>query len=182
MQNKYFPFIQGERIFLREVRISDVNENYYNWMNDRSVNQFLETRFIPQSMSSIEEYVEKMNGKTDEIFLAICDNITSEHIGNIKVGPINQIHKFADISLLIGNKNFWRKGIATEAISLIVDYSFNVLCLHKLKAGCYEKNIASATAFEKNGFKREGLIKNLWYHNGEFQDQILLGLCIEDYI
>lgn len=182
MQNKYFPFLQGKQIFLREVRISDVNENYYNWMNDKSINQFLETRYFPQSKSSIEEYVKSMNGKTNEIFLAICDIITNEHIGNIKLGPINQIHKFADISLLIGNKNFLGKGIATEAISLIVDYSFNVLYLHKLKAGCYEKNIASATAFEKNGFKREGLIKKLWYQNGEFQDQIILGLCKEDYI
>ncbi|MFC1821085.1 GNAT family N-acetyltransferase [Thermodesulfobacteriota bacterium] len=61
------PFLDGERIYFREVRISDVNENYYSWMNDPEVNQYLETRYIPQSRENIKRYVEKMDGKRPKI-------------------------------------------------------------------------------------------------------------------
>ena len=63
-------FLEGSRIYLREVRLSDVNDNYYNWMNDPEVTQYLETRFIPQSMENIKSFVTSMDGRSDQIFLA----------------------------------------------------------------------------------------------------------------
>ena len=121
-----------------------------------------------------------MDGKTDEIFLAICLKKDDMHIGNIKLGPINWVHRFADISLLIGDKNYWGKGIATEAIRLISNFAFKVINLRKVKAGCYASNIGSAKAFEKAGFKREGLIAGLWIIDSKPIDEILLGLTVTD--
>lgn len=181
MKRKSKHFIEGERIYLRGVCVSDVNDNYYRWMNNPEVNGFLETRYIPQPMENIKRYVEKMNGLSDEIFLAICLIEDDQHIGNIKLGPINWIHRFADISLLIGEKDHWGKGIATEAIKLITRFAFNVLNLNKLQAGCYSKNIGSAKAFLKAGFCKEGALKNHWIVNGKYQDEIILGLCCEDW-
>lgn len=173
-------FIEGERIYLREVRLSDVNENYYRWLNDPEVNQYLETRYTPQSIENIRRYVEGMDGKADEIFLAICLKDNDEHIGNIKLGRINWIHRFADISLLIGEKSYWGKGIATEAIVVLSRFAFSDLNLHKVRAGCYSKNVGSAKAFVKAGFSKEGVLRKQWLSGGEFQDEILLGLCSED--
>ena len=174
-------FIEGERIYLREVRLSDVNEDYYHWMNDPQVNGYLETRYIPQSVENIKGYVEKMDGNPDEIFLAICLKEDGQHIGNIKLGPINWIHRFADISLLIGEKSYWGQGIATEAIRILTDFAFNVLNLNKLKAGCYETNIGSAKAFTRGGFSQEGNLRNQWIVNGEYQDELVFGLCRGDW-
>lgn len=173
----FHPFIEGKQIYLREVRISDVNENYYRWLNDSEVNRYLETRYIPRSIQNIREFVEKMDGNPDEIFLAICLKENDLHIGNIKLGPINWIHRFADISLLIGEKAYWGKGIATEAIMAVTRFAFDVLNLNKLQAGCYSKNIGSAKAFIKTGFTQEGVLKNHWIVSGEYQDEIILGLC-----
>jgi len=178
----YKYFIEGERVYLREVRISDVNENYYKWMNDSEVYQYLETRYTPRSIENIIKYVESMDGKSDEIFLAICLKENNKHIGNIKLGPINWIHKFGDISLLIGEKDYWGKGIAYEAIKILTEFSFNTLNMHKLKAGCYADNIGSAKAFEKVGFEREGIFKKQWMVNGKYQDEIILSLCYEDWV
>ncbi|MFC1568329.1 GNAT family N-acetyltransferase [Candidatus Margulisiibacteriota bacterium] len=174
-KNKYH--IEGDSIYLREVRLSDVNENYHRWLNDPEVNKYLETRFAPQTIDSIKEYVEKMSQKADEIFLAICDKATDKHIGNIKLGPINPHHKYADISLVIGDKDFWGKGIATEAIKLISDYAFVQLGLHKVSAGCYSDNIGSAKAFHKVGFTEEGRLKKHYLDaNNNYIDRICLGL------
>ena len=40
------------------------------------------------------------------------------HIGNIKIGPVHSYHRRARIGLLIGEKEFWNRGYATEAIKL----------------------------------------------------------------
>ncbi|MDZ4838529.1 MAG: GNAT family protein [Bacteroidota bacterium] len=174
-------FLIGDRIYLREVRKSDVNENYYNWLADTEVNQYLETKYVPQSLENISSFVASMDGKREEILLAICDIETETHIGNIKIGPINWLHRFADISLLIGDKNFWGKGYATEAIGMVTDFAFLRINLLKVKAGCYSANEGSARAFEKVGFVREGLLNKLWVINGEYQDEILLGYHIDDW-
>lgn len=174
MGSNYKHFIEGKNIYLREVRFSDVNENYYKWLNDSDVNRYLETKYIPQSVENIKKYVEKMDGNPNEIFLAICLRKNNEHIGNIKLGSINWIHSFADISLLIGNKKYWGKGIATEAITLLTGFAFNTLNLNSIKVGCYSDNIGSKKAFLKAGYEEVGRLKKHRYYNGKYTDEVIL--------
>ena len=169
-------FIQGDRLHLREVRPSDVNENYYRWMNDPEVICYLESRFYPNSTDALRDYVNQKIGDRDNVFLAIVLKEGERHIGNIKLGPINWIHRFADVGLLIGEKDCWSKGYATEAIRLVVDYAFGTLNLHKLTAGCYDVNTGSVRAFLKAGFTQEGIRKSHFYYNGRYLDEILLGI------
>ena len=178
---KFKNFLEGSQIYLREVNENDVSDAYYGWMNDSEVNQYLETRYIPRSKANILNFVKNLDSNSNEILFAICDIKSNKRIGNIKLGPINWIHKFGDISLLIGEKDYWGRGIATEAIALVSVFAFNTLNMHKLKAGCYSANEGSLKAFEKVGFNREGLVKKQWFVNGVFQDNIILGLCSEDF-
>lgn len=179
MEKTYF--LDSENIYLREVRLSDVGAVYYAWMNDPSVNQYLETRFFPRSLQNIEQHVQTLDGKADEVFFAICVKEGDQHIGNIKIGPINWVHRFADISLLIGDKNYWGKGMATEAIQLITDFGFRQLNLHKLKAGCYAKNEGSKKAFLKAGYVVEGTLRQHFFSNGIYQDAYQLGILKDEY-
>ena len=174
--NKTKLKIQGDRIYLREVELSDVNQTYVDWLNDREVNQFLETRFEVQTIDSVHKFVEKMIAKDDVFFLAICLKKNDRHVGNIKLGPINPIHKYAIVSLFIGDKSQWGKGLATLAINILSDYAFSELTIHKLNAGCYANNIASIKAFEKVGFLNEGTSKNQYLYDGEYVDSINLTL------
>jgi len=169
-------FIEGERIYLREVRPSDVNENYYSWMNDPEVTRYLESRFYPNSMEGLHEYVASKLGDRDNVFLAIVLKEGDRHIGNIKLGPINWIHRLADVGILIGEKACWGKGYATEAIRLVANYAFRMLNLHKLTAGCYELNQGSAKAFQKAGFVIDGVRKQHHYCDAAYIDAVLLGM------
>lgn len=174
-------YLSGERIYLREVRLSDVTERYYAWLNDPEVYQFLETRFVPRSIENIADFVRRMDSCENEPFFAICTKDSDLHVGNIKLGPINWHHRNADISLLIGDRDYWGKGIASEAIGLITDYGFKMRNLNKLKAGCYAENIGSAKAFERCGYLREGLLRSHAISNGRCHDVILLGITACDY-
>ena len=62
----------------------------------------------------------------------------------------------AEIGYWLGEP-FWRKGIMTNAIKLMVEYGFNSLKLQRIEAGIFEYNLASMRALEKNGFKKEGI-------------------------
>ena len=175
MDQKRSFYIDGKKVFLREVRQSDVKQYYYQWMNDPEINQYLETRFVPQSLDNIVRFVESKDGDQNEIFLAICWKENEQHIGNIKLGPINWVHRFGEISLFVGDKNYWGKNIATEAIQLMTDYAFNTLNLHRVSAGCYSNNKGSAKAFQKAGFCIEGSCKEHFFSQGRYVDKILLG-------
>jgi len=170
------PFVRGERIYLREVLQSDVNENYHRWMNDPEVTRYLETRFYPNTKEILKKYVQAKVADRDNVFLAIVLKENHRHIGNIKLGPINWVHRSADIGIIIGEKDCWGEGYACEAISLIVDYAFKKLNLNKLGAGCYNSNKASLQIFQKNGFEIEGVRKQHVFCDGKYEDYILLGL------
>ena len=174
-------FMESERLCFREVRVSDVNETYYRWLNNPEVNRYLETRFIPQSYESITYYVKQMDGNKNELFFAICLRESDEHIGNIKIGPINWYHRTADISLLIGEKQYWGKGYASEAIRAVSAVGFKLLNLRKLKAGCYADNLGSACAFKKAGYTQEALLKKQVLIDLREEDVILLGFHVDDF-
>ena len=169
--------INGDRIYLRKVELSDVDQEYVDWLNDPDINQFLETRYEIQTNDLIKEYVTNvLNSKSEHLF-AICDN-SKRHIGNIKLGPINFIHKFAEISLFIGNKNVWGTGIGTEAINILCDYGFSIMELHKITAGCYSNNLGSIKAFKKCGFSEEGIWKDHYLYRGSYVDRVCLARII----
>jgi [ribosomal protein S5]-alanine N-acetyltransferase len=171
----YSPFLSSRRLYLREVRLEDVNADYYRWMSDPEVTRFLESRFFPNTMESLRQFVTSTQGDRNNVFLAIVLQEQDRHIGNIKLGPIDWIHRRGEVGILIGEKDCWGKGYAAEAINLLADYAFDRLNLHKVTAGCYATNEGSTRTFEKAGFVREGLRKQHCFCEGSYIDVVLLG-------
>ncbi len=172
-------FLESERIFFREVSETDTNtygNDYYKWMQDQEVNQYMETRFRCQSKDDILNYIKKMSNDSTQFFFAICLNEINipSHIGNIKLGPVNWYHRNADISLFIGRKDLWGKGYGTEAINLITDFAFKRLNLHKVKAGIYVDNEASHKAFEKAGFAQSGFLMGDRFLDGKYTNVFIM--------
>jgi len=173
--------VEGERVSLRPVTLADVGERYRGWLNDPDVNRYLETRFSVWTLDSIEGFVRSKRTADGEFLLAICLPAGGEHIGNLKIGPINPHHRYADLSLFIGEKQHWGRGLATEAIRLASGFAFGSLGLHKLEAGAYAANAASIRAFERCGYKREGLRRGHFMSDGRWTDMVLLGLLAENF-
>lgn len=166
--------IDGENIFLRRLTEEDATEDYVRWMNDPEINQYLESRFYKQSIESCKAFIRSVSNDNNYQF-GIFLKETGKHIGNIKIGSINHYHKYADIGFLIGEKQYWGRGIATEAIKLATDYAFNTLKLHKLWGGAYSPNIGSVKAFIKNGYEQEGIKRSQYLCHGEYVDDIMYG-------
>jgi RimJ/RimL family protein N-acetyltransferase len=175
------PFLEGDGVILRGVTLSDVTDEYHRWLNDPEVSQFLETRFFPQSRESIERYVTAMAASQDSVFLGIIEKKSHRHIGNIKVGPINWIHRFADVSLVVGDKGSWGRGYGADAIRTVTAYAFSRLNLHRLQAHVYAANVGSEKAFLKVGYRLEGIFRQKRFHDGGYGDEKYFAILRPDW-
>lgn len=171
----------SKRIFLREILKDDLNDNYLSWLRDNEVNCFLETRHQKQNLKTIKEYWISHKNDILSPWFAICLRDNNKHIGNIKLGPINQIHKRADVSLFIGEKSLWGKGYASEAIYLICKLSFERLGLRKLNASIYKSNKGSINLFEKSGFILEGTLREEGFYEDKPRDVLRYGLLRNEF-
>ena len=49
--------IEGEKLILKEMKVSDVDENYHKWMNDPEITKYLESRFQKNTIEKIKASV-----------------------------------------------------------------------------------------------------------------------------
>ena len=169
------PTLRGTKVLLSQMLESDVTPSYLKWVTDPDVNKYLESRFQTHTIDSLRQYVRDLRQNPSSVLLKIKLVDTGMHVGNIKLGPIDWNHRFADIGILIGDEAHHGKGIGTESVTLLRDYAFNVLGLNKLNAGAYEKNVGSIKLFERAGFEVEGLRKNQYLSEGGYTGLVLMG-------
>lgn len=168
--------LPGERLRLRPLRESDVNPRYLGWLRDREVTRYLEVaHHPPQDAVELRAYVARFLATDDEIY-AIEERGSGLHIGNVTLNNVDQIHRSADTGLLIGERDRWGQGLASEAWSLVIDHGFRHLGLRKLIAAVCEGNVASLKALERLGFAIEGRLKGECMIDGTEVDRLRLGL------
>lgn len=160
---------------------SDIGEEYVGWLNNYEVTRYLETGKFPSTPEAIRKYLERFQDSTADLILAIVDTDTDQHIGNVTLNRINWINRTADTGLIIGKKEFWGKGYAFEAWSLVLEYAFQRLGLRKIIAGAVVDNVTSITILKKLGFKIEGTFCQEFLVDGEYKDGIRLGLLREEF-
>lgn len=166
--------IKSSRLTLRPLNETDIGERYLSWLREEEITRYLEVRFTGQTVSGLRRYVASLNDSKDTLFLGMFIEDSGVHIGNIKLGPVNFHHRRADMGIIIGDRDYWGKGLAPEAIEALAQYAFTVLGLHKLMAGMYEENEGSLQAFLKVGFAVEGRLSDHWLCDGAWQHHIQL--------
>jgi ribosomal-protein-alanine N-acetyltransferase len=172
--------VVGPRLNLRRLVEGDAYGPYLNWINDRVVNRYLESRFVTYSSADLVRFIEEVNKPGNEaILLAVCHTKSNIHIGNVKLA-IRQSHKVGEMSLVIGDRAMWGKGIGSETIALMTEYGFSRLGLRKIAAGCYAENVAAIGAFQNCGYREEGRLREHFVIEGRVTDGVRLGLLTTD--
>ncbi len=166
--------ISGNRIFLRILSEADDVAEYVLWMQDEEITQYLESRWKTETESSIREYIKSATSSPYDFLFGIFLKDSNEHIGNIKIGSVNWIHRYGEIGLILGNKKVWGQGYGTEAVKLATTYSFKELNLRKLVANIYATNIGSYKSFLKAEYTEIGTRKSHFFSHGQYVDAILV--------
>ena len=169
--------LKGENIFLRALEPEDL-DFIYAIENDESIWHVSNTQ-TPYSKFLIRQYLENAHQdiyEAKQLRLAICLNDNNEAIGLIDLFEFDPMHKRAGVGLVISNNLNKNKGIGSEALSLVIEYSFVQSQLHQLFANIGAENEISIALFSKFGFQKIGIKKDWNKVNGKYEDEILYQL------
>jgi ribosomal-protein-alanine N-acetyltransferase len=176
---KEYPGLRNNQIHLRPLEMADVGERYLSWLTDDEVMEGLSTSGY--TLQKLKTYVELRLNDPDVAFFAICVNTSNEHIGNVKLDFHDKKAKVSELGLLVGNKNYWGKGIGSEACRLAMLHGFNQMHLRKIYLAVYESNPAAKRLYEKLGFKLEGTLRKHVAVKGKYYDKYLMGIFKEEF-
>ncbi len=170
--------IEGETIRLRLLQESDMKLKV-KWFNDPEINKTLVVTEKFELKKSIQWFKKAVKDKSRCDFVIETDQ--GKSIGLVGLMHIDNIHSTAEIFLVIGDKNYWGKGIMLEAEKLLIGWAFENFDLHKITAPSLAENIASIITMKKLGFKIEGTFRQEKFLHGKRVDMIQLGLLRNEF-
>ena len=180
------PFIIGEKVYLRPLEPSDLNEAYLSWVNDAEVTKYMETGTFPTSLPQLQKYYNDAQDNSNMVHLAIMRTVTEavgltheEHIGNISLNQINWVNRIACLGIMIGNKRYWGKGYGADTCKILIKYAFDRLNMHKVWLGVYEEHSHAVKSYLVAGFKVEAVLKKEIYRDGEYHNKVIMSVFSE---
>ena len=176
------PVLEGEKCRLEPFAKRHLNDPaYLGWLHDsevvRSLNlpAYLET---PVPFEEVATYCDSLWRSPNDLFFALHLAGDGAFVGTVKAGHVNWYAGTADIGIMIGRKDVWGRGLASEALALLAAHLFESVRLRRLTAGVMANNPAMIRVFEKLGFRREGVFREQDRLGDEYIDHIHLG-CLK---
>lgn len=178
-----FPPLRTERLLLRQVTADDA-EDLYELCADPQVTG-LQDWHGPASLSETEAIIESWRqGYADKRVIAWGVTLRGCRplIGTVTLMPTRG--SFEDLPrfpLALGydlKPRFWNRGIASEAVRAVLDFSRASLGPHRIQAEVHPDNAASLRVLRKLGFQEEGLLRHYLMHEAtrQFMDVLMLAL------
>lgn len=166
---------ESERIKFTKMRIENSNAIHVMASNPE-VSKYIGWP-LTESLSQTRTYVEEML-RREEAGSFKYANIEDKRFGNV-IGTVmlfghDEDARHAEVGYVI-EKSVWGKGIGTEVVELAKQVAFNTLGLRKLHARVVGENVGSSRILEKNGFVKEGCLKDYYNIDGVFMDCVLYG-------
>ena len=174
-------FLQDKKIILRPLEEKDLNESYLGWLNDEEVCHHNSHAIYPYTERKMREYFDKTQNDNTIVVLAIMDKVGKKHIGNVSLQNIDYISRSAEFAIIIGDKNYWQRGVGASAAKLIINYGFERLNLSRIYCGTSSENIGMQKLAEKLNMKKEGVRRQAMYKMGKYIDIIEYGLLRREF-
>ena len=173
------PVLSSKRLLLKPLSLSNLSQEYVNWLNDPDVNVYLDSGG-DYTIEKLKNFLQEVEDKSI-LFWAIHLNHNDKHIGNIKIDPVNLKHGLCEYGILLGDKNEWGKGFAKEASLMVIEYCFKTLNLRKMTLGVVENNVNAVELYKKIGFNVEGVFKDHLFYNNQFCTTLRMALFNKNY-
>ncbi len=164
---------------LRAPELPDL-DLLYTWENNMEIWKVSNT-LTPFSRFVLKKYIETSHldiWETKQLRLIIeaknQSSLMFVPVGLIDLFDFDPFHLRAGIGILIANTEFRQKGYATEALKLMVRYTFETLQLHQLYCNISSENTISLQLFQNVGFEVVGIKKGWLKTVNGWQNEILL--------
>ena len=152
--------LQQNNIKLRAVEPEDLDA-LYRWENNAELWTVGNT-ITPYSKFQIKKFINNASqdiftSKQLRLMIELVDE--AETVGCVDLYEYDVFHQKSAVGIIIDEKNR-NRGIAEQALFLLIEYAFSFLKLQQLYCYIPENNAASITLFEKTGFRQSGKLSD----------------------
>ncbi|MBZ9622465.1 GNAT family N-acetyltransferase [Clostridium sp. FP2] len=175
-----FPKIVTKSLVLREITEQDA-ESIYQLLSNPEVIKY-DTFELFTDIKQAEDLIESFNDAFRQkraIFWGISLGNLSEIIGFCKCEIENPKIR-ADLGYDL-RPEYWNRGIMTEALDAVIDFTFNKADVNRIEASVSNENNASIRVLEKLGFIKEGVLRKRSYWGGSYHDMVMLSILRNEY-
>ncbi len=168
--------LKGPHIYLRALEPEDL-DFIHAIENDESLWHISNTE-TPFSRLILKQYLKNTHKDIYEVkqLRLVISNYDDVALGMIDLFDFDFKSRRAGVGIVIKESSNHGKGIGSESLRLLIDYSFNQLNLHQLYCNINEDNKASVSLFSNLGFELVGLKKDWNVSNGAFKNEYLYQL------
>lgn len=182
MKHQGTKYIETERLILRPFTLEDSPAMFRNWASDPEVTKYLtwpahESEEISQMVLSdwCSHYAEP-----DFYQWAIVPKDLGEPIGSIAAVRVDDSARWVEIGYCIG-KNWWRKGIVSEALNALIRFFFEEVGAGRIQAKHDPRNPNSGAVMCKCGLVCEGTLRRAGVNNQGICDEVMYSILREEY-
>ncbi len=169
-------------IYLRELTRADLAQTLI-WRQDPAlVAQLGEPfRFINAETEAgwFDTYLTQ---RAQQVRLAICEQGSDRHIGNVQLLQIHPVHRSAEFSILIGEAGCRGKGLGTMATERCLQHAFEDLHLHRIWLQVRADNQPALKLYHRVGFVEEGRLRQAAFKQGQYVDLLSMGLLAAEFL
>ncbi len=157
-------FLQKNKCVISSIKNSEEGVAFSNLSYD-DLQNLTETHLYQADMPSVLRFAIEYDG---------------QKAGEISLKSIRWFNHKAEVAVFI-HKPFRGKGLAEEALRMLIHYAFHTMNFYRIEAEVVAYNPAAKVVFEKLGFKQEGVLREAKYFNGEYHDIYSYGLLAREW-
>lgn len=177
----FFPYLESERIYLRQLTDSDVDFIFGHFSNP-SVTEYLmdEPPLLEVSQAkAIIDFYKNPESKNRNRW-GIVRKSSNQLIGTIGYHKWVEKYQRAELGFDLGPE-YWGQGIMAEAARVVIKFGFESMDLNRIDGLVYVQNARCLNLMHKLGFKIEGKLRDYFSFNGRFYDHFLLALLKREW-
>lgn len=152
------------------------------WYNDDEV-MYWGSGCKPDMMVSLD-YLEQVwfdEAYADTNIRMMIQTDEGEPIGIIGYRNMNIQERRCKIIIFIGEKKYWGSGYGTDAMKAFLRFLFNRWNMHRVEIDTWDGNERAIKSYKKCGFIEEGRLREARFVDGQYRDEILMGLLRKEF-
>lgn len=171
-------WLRGKKVFLRLLEEEDL-PLLVQWRNDPKNWQQFFNRW-PLSQINQRSWFQSLLDDPARKFFMVCLP-EGKAVGTFSFDHIDPINLSLEVgNVLIGGRT--HKGLASDALLLLVSFAFSQLNMHRLYLEVWAGNQAAIGLYQKFGFQIEGLARQARFSDGHYRDIAHMGLLRSDWL
>lgn len=175
-----FPQLRGKRARLRGPTVDDTDD-LFALFSDPEV-----MRYWSRAPMRERGEAEGLIGEMREAFerRELINWVVADHedrvIGTCTLFHFDPRHRRAEVGYAL-RSDHWGRGLASEAVSLAIDWALRTLDLHRVEADIDPRNEASRRVLERLGFRSEGVLRERFFVGDSATDSELFGVLAQEW-